>query len=583
MLKKLAGAIREYKLPSILAPLTVAVEVVAECLIPFLTAQLINAIETGSGMPTVLQYGFGLLGMAILSLTFGILAGYFCSVASCGFAKNLRHDLFYKIGTFSFSNIDEFSTSSLVTRLTTDVSNVQNAYMMLVRTAIRCPFMLVFAFVMSIRLGGPIALVFAGVVPVLAFGLFAIIWRVMPLFRRLFKKYDKLNESVQENVAGMRVVKSFVREDHERAKFGTASEELCRNFTRAEKILALNDPIMRLCMNISMLLISYLSARLIIGGYDPTDASSMGVGNFTGMITYSVQILISMMMVSMIFVMVTLAIESAHRIVEVLSAESDLTSPENALTELRDGSISFENVSFRYSKKAERAALQDVNLSIRSGETVGVIGGTGSSKSTLVSLISRLYDADEGCVRVGGEDVRAYDLDSLRNGVSVVLQKNLLFSGTIKENLRWGDPNATDEDMERACRLACAHDFVAAFPDGYDTYIEQGGTNVSGGQKQRLCIARALLKKPKILILDDSTSAVDTHTDAMIRRAMREEIPDTTKIIIAQRIASVQDADRIVVLDGGRIAACGTHAELLATSDIYREVYESQTREGGDH
>ena len=582
MLKKLAGAIREYKLPSILAPLTVAVEVVAECLIPFITAQLINAIETGKGMPTVLRYGFLLLGIALLSLTFGILAGYFCSVASCGFAKNLRHDLFYKIGTFSFTNIDSFSTSSLVTRLTTDVGNVQHAYMMLVRTAIRCPFMLIFAFVMSIRLGGPIALVFAGVLPLLAFGLFAIIHHVMPLFRRLFKKYDKLNESVQENVAGMRVVKSFVREDHEREKFGTASEELCRNFTRAEKVLALNDPVMRLCMNISMLLISYLSARLIIGNFVPEDPTSMGVGNFTGMITYSMQILMSMMMVSMIFVMVTMAIESARRITEVLSTESDLTNPEDPLYELADGSIAFDHVSFRYSKKAERAALQDITLSIASGETVGIIGGTGSAKSTLVSLISRLYDASEGEVRVGGHDVREYDLDTLRNGVSVVLQKNLLFSGTIKENLRWGDPNATDEELERACRLACAHEFVSAFPDGYDTYIEQGGTNVSGGQKQRLCIARALLKKPRILILDDSTSAVDTHTDALIRRAMREEIPDTTKIIIAQRIASVQDADRILVLDGGRVEAIGTHAELLVSSPIYREVFESQTRAGGD-
>ncbi|MBQ8174643.1 MAG: ABC transporter ATP-binding protein [Clostridia bacterium] len=582
MLKKLAGAIREYKLPSILAPLTVAVEVVAECLIPFITAQLINAIETGSGMPTVLKYGFGLLGMALLSLTFGILAGYFCSVASCGFAKNLRHDLFYKIGTFSFSNIDSFSTSSLVTRLTTDVSNVQQAYMMLVRTAIRCPFMLVFAFVMSIRLGGPIALVFAGVLPLLAFGLFAIIHHVMPLFRRLFKKYDKLNESVQENVAGMRVVKSFVREDHEREKFGAASDELCRNFTHAEKILALNDPIMRLCMNISMLLLSYLSARIIIGNFVPDDPTSMGVGNFTGMITYSMQVLMSMMMVSMVFVMVTMAIESAHRITEVLSTESDLKNPENPLYTLADGRIEFEGVSFRYAATAANPALQNVNLSIASGETVGIIGGTGSSKSTLISLISRLYDASEGMVRVGGEDVRAYDLDTLRNGVSVVLQKNLLFSGTIKENLRWGDPNATDEELEHACRLACAHDFVSAFPDGYDTYIEQGGTKVSGGQKQRLCIARALLKKPKILILDDSTSAVDTHTDAMIRRAMREEIPNTTKIIIAQRVASVQDADRIVVLDGGRIESCGTHEELLVSSPIYREVFESQTRAGGD-
>ena len=582
MIKKLLGSVREYKKHSILAPLTVAMEVVAECLIPFITAELINAIEDGAAMPVVLKYDFGLLAMALFSLTFGILAGYFCSVASCGFAKNLRHDLFYKIGTFSFSNIDTFSTSSLVTRLTTDVSNVQHAYMMLVRTAIRCPFMLVFAFVMSIRLGGSMALIFAGVLPVLAFALFFIISRVMPLFRRLFKKYDKLNESVQENIAGMRVVKSFVREDHERGKFGAASEELCRNFTRAEKMLALNDPIMKLCMYTCMLLISYLSARLIIGNFVPGDPTSMGVGNFTGMITYSMQILMSMMMVSMIFVMVTMAIESANRIAEVLSTESDLRNPAEPVYTLADGSIDFEDVSFRYSEKAERYALQDIRLSIRSGETVGIIGGTGSSKSTLVSLISRLYDATEGAVKVGGLDVREYDLDTLRNGVAVVLQKNVLFSGTIKENLRWGNPDATDEELVHACRLACADEFVSAFPAGYDTYIEQGGTNVSGGQKQRLCIARALLKKPKILILDDSTSAVDTHTDALIRRAMREEIPNTTKIIIAQRVSSVQDADRIVVLDGGRIESCGTHEELLSISPIYREVFDSQTKAGGE-
>ena len=582
MLKKLLSSVREYKKHSILAPLTVALEVVAECLIPFITAELINAIEGGADMPVVLKYGFGLLAMALFSLTFGILAGYFCSVASCGFAKNLRHNLFYKLGTFSFSNIDAFSASSLVTRLTTDVSNVQNAYMMLVRTAIRCPFMLIFAFVMSIRLGGSMALIFAGVVPVLAFGLFFIISRVMPLFRRLFKKYDKLNESVQENIAGMRVVKSFVREEQEKSKFNAASEELCRNFTRAEKMLALNDPIMKLCMYTCMLLISFLSARLIVGGYSPDDPNAMGVGNFTGMITYSMQILISMMMVSFVFVMVTMAIESAHRIAEVLSTESDLQSPTDPVYTLADGSIDFDGVSFRYSEKAERYALQDIHLSIRSGETIGIIGGTGSSKSTLVSLISRLYDVTEGSVKVGGFDVRAYDLDTLRNGVAVVLQKNVLFSGTIKENLRWGNPTATDEELVHACRLACADDFVSAFPDGYDTYIEQGGTNVSGGQKQRLCIARALLKKPKILILDDSTSAVDTHTDAMIRRAMREEIPGTTKIIIAQRISSVQDADRIIVMDGGRIESCGTHEELLATSPIYREVYESQTKMGGE-
>lgn len=582
MLKKLLGSVRQYKKQSILAPLTVALEVVVECMIPFLTAQLINAIENGAGMPTILQYGFGLLAMALLSLSFGIMAGYFCSVASCGFAKNLRHDLFYRIGEFSFSNIDRFSTSSLVTRLTTDVSNVQHAYMMLVRTAIRCPFMLIFAFVMSIRLGGSLSLVFAVVLPILAFALFFIISRVMPLFRRLFKKYDKLNESVQENIAGMRVVKSFVREDYERDKFGRASEELCRDFTRAEKMLAFNDPVMKFCMYTSMLLLSYFSARVIVSNFVPDDPTAMGVGNFTGMITYSMQILMSMMMVSMVFVMVTMAIESARRITEVLSEESDLQNPADPVYTVADGSILFDNVSFRYSEKAERSALQNVQLSISSGETVGIIGGTGSSKSTLVSLISRLYDASEGTVKVGGLDVREYDLDTLRNQVAVVLQKNVLFSGTIKENLRWGDPDATDEELIHACRLACADDFVQSFPDGYDTYIEQGGTNVSGGQKQRLCIARALLKKPKILILDDSTSAVDTHTDAMIRRAMREEIPGTTKIIIAQRVSSVQDADRIVVMDGGRIESCGTHEELLTISPIYREVYESQTKTGGE-
>ncbi len=582
MLKKLLGSVREYKKHSILAPLTVALEVVAECLIPFITAELINAIEGGADMSVILQYGFGLLAMAVLSLSFGILAGYFCSVASCGFAKNLRHDLFYKIGDFSFSNIDSFSTSSLVTRLTTDVSNVQHAYMMLVRTAIRCPFMLIFAFVMSIQLGGSLAWIFAGILPVLAFALFFIISKVMPLFRTLFKKYDKLNESVQENIAGMRVVKSFVREDYEREKFGRASEELARDFTRAEKMLALNDPIMKLCIYTSMLLLSFFASRLIITNFVPGDDASMGVGNYTGMITYSMQILMSMMMVSMIFVMVTMAIESARRIAEVLSTESDLQNPPEPVYELTDGSVDFEGVCFRYAKTAERNVLSDINLSVKSGETIGIMGGTGSSKSTLISLISRLYDATEGTVRVGGRDVREYDLETLRNSVAVVLQKNVLFSGTIKENLRWGNPAATDEEMEHACRLAEAHDFVTGFPEGYDTYIEQGGTNVSGGQKQRLCIARALLKKPKILILDDSTSAVDTRTDAMIRRAMREEIPGTTKIIIAQRVSSVQDADRIIVLDGGRIEACGTHEELLASSPVYREVYESQTKAGGD-
>ncbi len=578
MIKKIAGAVREYKLPSLLAPLTVAVEVVAECLIPFFTAELINEIQRGCDMTVILKYGLFLLGTALLSLTFGVLAGYFCSVASCGFAKNLRHDLFYRIGDFSFAEIDGFSTSSLVTRLTTDVSNVQNAYMMLVRTAIRCPFMLIFSFIMSIKLGGPLALVFVVVIPFLGFALFFIIARVMPLFRRVFKKYDKLNESVQENVAGMRVVKSFVREDYETKKFARASDDVCTDFTRAEKILAFNDPVMRLCMNVSMLAISFFATYLIVRNFVPGDAGAMNVGNFTGMITYSMQILISMMMVSMVFVMMTLALESARRISEVLSTESSLKSPANALTEVPDGEVEFCAVNFKYAAAAERYALQDINLHIRAGETIGIIGGTGSSKTSLVNLISRLYDVTEGKVLVGGHDVREYDLTTLRNAVAVVLQKNVLFSGTIKENLRWGNPDATDEQLEHVCRLAQADEFIRAFPKGYDTYIEQGGSNVSGGQKQRLCIARALLKDPKVLVLDDSTSAVDTRTDAMIRRAMREEIPGTTKIIIAQRISSVQDADRIVVMDGGRIAACGTHEELLATSPIYREVFESQTK-----
>ena len=579
MLKTLMGAVREYKRPSLLAPILVSLEVVAECLIPFFTADLIKAIEDNAGIPTVLKYGFILLGMALLSLTFGILAGYYCSVGSCGFAKNLRHDLYARIGGYSFANIDRFSTSSLVTRLTTDVANVQNAYMVIIRTAIRCPFMLIFAFVMSVRLGGSLAWIFAGILPVLAFALFFIISRVMPLFRRVFKKYDKLNESVQENIVGMRVVKSFVREDYEREKFNRASDDVCRDFTHAEKILALNNPIMQLCIYTSLLLISYFCSKIVISQFGQT---TMHVGTLSSMLTYSMQILMSMMMVSMVFVMITMAAESARRITEVLQEESTISNPADPLTVVEDGSIDFDGVSFKYSETAEKYALSDIDLHIASGETIGIIGGTGSAKTSLVNLISRLYDVSEGCVRVGGHDVREYDLETLRNAVAVVLQKNVLFSGTIKENLRWGDPNATDEELVRACRLAQADDFIRAFPDGYDTYIEQGGSNVSGGQKQRLCIARALLKKPQILILDDSTSAVDTHTDAMIRRAMREEIPGTTKIIIAQRISSVQEADRIVVMENGRIAACGSHDELLLSSAIYREVYESQTRAGGD-
>ena len=579
MLKPLVRAVRQYKRPSILAPIIVSLEVVAECLIPFFTADLIKAIEDNMGLPTVLKYGFILLGMALLSLTFGVLAGYFCSVAACGFAKNLRHDLFARIGTYSFANIDRFSTSSLVTRLTTDVANVQNAYMMIIRTAIRCPFMLIFAFVMSVRLGGSLAWIFAGIIPVLGFVLFFIIGKVMPLFRRVFRKYDKLNESVQENIVGMRVVKSFVREDYEREKFNRASQDVCHDFTRAEKILAFNTPVMQLCIYTALILISYFCSKIVISQFGQT---GMHVGTLSSMLTYSMQIMMSMMMVSMVFVMITMAAESARRIAEVLTEESTLQNPENPITAVENGSIDFENVSFKYSEKAEKNALSGIDLHIASGETVGIIGGTGSSKTSLVNLISRLYDATEGCVRVAGQDVRAYDLEALRNAVAVVLQKNVLFSGSIKENLRWGNPEASDEELVHACRLAQADEFVRSFPDGYDTHIEQGGSNVSGGQKQRLCIARALLKKPKILILDDSTSAVDTRTDALIRRAMREEIPGTTKIIIAQRISSVQDADRIVVMENGRIAACGTHEELLANSPIYREVYESQTKAGGD-
>ena len=575
MIRTLAGSVREYKTQSILAPITVSLEVVAECLIPFFTAQLINAIENGCEMNTVLLYGFGLLGTALLSLTFGVLAGNFCSVAACGFAKNLRHDIYHKISTYSFANMDKFSTSSLVTRLTTDVSNVQQAYMMLIRTAIRCPFMLIFAFVMSINLGGSLAWIFAVIIPILGFFLFSIAGKAMPLFRRVFKKYDKLNESVQENISGMRVVKSFVREDYERKKFNRASDDVCNDFTRAEKLLALNAPVMQLCSHASLLLIAFFCSKIIISEFGVT---SMELGTMSGMITYSMQVLMSMMMVSMIFVMITMATEAARRIAEVLEEEPTLKNPQDPIMEVADGSVVFDRVSFRYSEEAANNALCDISFSIRSGETIGIIGGTGSSKTSLINLISRLYDATEGTVSVGGRDVRDYDMQVLRNSVAVVLQKNVLFSGTIKENLRWGDADATDEEIVRACRIAEADSFIRTFPEGYDTRISQGGTNVSGGQKQRLCIARALLKKPKILILDDSTSAVDTRTDAAIRRAIREELPAMTKIIIAQRISSVQDADRILVMENGRIESLGTHEELLLSSPIYREVYESQTR-----
>ncbi|MBQ7319581.1 MAG: ABC transporter ATP-binding protein [Clostridia bacterium] len=574
MLKTLAGCIREYKKASILTPLFVSIEVVIECIIPLLTAELITSIEQGCNMPTIVRYGLLLVVMAILSLTMGVLSGHYCAIASAGFAKNLRHDLFYRVQDFSFTNIDKISTPSLVTRLTTDISNVQMAYMMIIRTAIRCPFMLIFAFVMSIRLGGPLAWVFAAIIPMLAFGLFSIIFKVMPLFRRVFRKYDRLNESVQENIKGMRVVKSFVREEHEKEKFDAASSDVCGDFTRAEKILALNTPIMQFCIYCCMILISFFCAKIVIS----TGGVQLGLGTLSGMTTYSMQILMSMMMVSMIFVMVTMSGESARRICEVLREEPSLHNVADPVMEVADGSIDFEGVSFRYSADAEKMALSNIDLHIASGQTVGIIGGTGSSKTTMVNLISRLYDVTEGVLRVGGVDVRDYDMETLRNEVAVVLQKNVLFSGTIKQNLRWGDPDASDEEMKRICRLAMADEFISTFPDGYDTYIEQGGANVSGGQKQRLCIARALLKKPKILILDDSTSAVDTRTDAMIRKAFREEIPGTTKIIIAQRISSVQDADLIVVMEGGTIHGMGTHEQLLQSNEIYREVYISQNK-----
>ncbi len=577
MYKQLARSIREYKSVSIKAPVFVSLEVLMECIIPFVIAQLVNQIKAGCDFATILQYGAVLLVMAGLSLFFGVLAGKYAATASCGFARNLRKDMFYKIQDYSFQNIDKFSTSSLVTRLTTDITNVQMAYMMIVRAAIRCPLMLVFSFTMAFVMGGRMALIFLLVAPILGIGLFCVIRTVMPLFKRVFKKYDALNNSIQENVQGMRVVKSYVREDYEKKKFTAAAEDVCRDFTQAEKILAFNNPLMQFSLYVVMVFVLSFGSYTII----TTRGLALDVGQFSALLTYSFQILSSLMMFSMVFVMITMASESAHRILEVIQEESTLKSPENGLTEVADGSIDFDHVSFKYSEHAERMALTDIDLHIKSGETIGIIGGTGSSKSSLIQLISRLYDATEGSVKVGGRDVRDYDLEALRNQVAVVLQKNVLFSGTIKENLRWGNKNATDAELEEACRLAQADEFIQRFPEKYDTYIEQGGSNVSGGQKQRLCIARALLKKPKVLILDDSTSAVDTKTDALIRKAFREFIPETTKIIIAQRTSSVEDADRILVLDGGAISAIGTHEELLETSEIYREVYTSQNKAGG--
>ena len=578
MIRKLAKSIREYKTASLLSPLFVTIEVILECIIPFIIAQLLEVIRTDINMGAIIRYGLLLSTMAILSLVTGALAGAFCARASAGFAKNLRKDMYYKIQDFSFENIDKFSTPSLVTRMTTDVTNVQLSYMMIVRLAIRCPIMMIFSFVMAFVMGGYLAFVFVAVIPPLAFALFFIMQKVMPLFHRVFKKYDALNESIQENVKGMRVVKAYVREDFEKQKFDRAAEEVKVDFTRAERLLAWNNPIMQFAFYTVISSILFIGSYLILS----SSGSVINVPEVSQLIVYGFQILSSLMMFSMVFAMIAMSGESARRIVEILDEESTLHNPADPVYEVKDGSVDFDDVFFKYSKTAEKFVLSDIDLHIKSGETIGIIGGTGSSKTSLVNLISRLYDVTEGSVKVGGVDVRAYDLDTLRNQVAVVLQKNILFSGTIKENLRWGNPDATDEEMIEACRLAQADEFITRFPDGYDTYIEQGGANVSGGQKQRLCIARALLKKPKILILDDSTSAVDTHTDALIRKAFREYLPDTTKIIIAQRISSVQDADKIIVMESGRINAVGTHEELVKTNAIYREVYESQVKGGSD-
>ncbi len=573
MIKRLSQCIREYKKDAILSPLYVLVESLLDVAIPFVMAVLIyKGIEAGN-MSMILRYGAILVGFALVALTFGALSGRSCARATAGFARNLRHDMFHHLQVYSFSNIDKFSSAGLVTRLTTDVSNVQNAFMMIIRTLIRCPAMLIFAMVMSFRINHDISLIFLAVIPILGVGLYLIIKHVHPVFERVFKTYDRLNGVVQENLSGIRVVKNFVREDHEIEKFDTISGTIYKDFSLAERILALNSPLMQGCVYACMILVSWLGAKQIVIG-------NMSTGNLMSFFTYIMQILSSLMMLSMVFVMITMSRASAERIVEVLDEESDITNCDNPVYEVKDGSVEFTDVSFSYAKRPDKTVLDDIDLIIPSGQTVGIIGGTGSSKSSLVQLIPRLYDVTGGCVKVGGVDVRNYDLQTLRHNVAMVLQKNTLFSGTIKENLRWGNPDATDEELVHACRLAQADDFISTFPDGYDTYIEQGGTNVSGGQKQRLCIARAILRKPKILILDDSTSAVDTKTDALIRQAFREEIPNTTKIIIAQRISSVMDADQIVVMDNGRINACGTHEELLANNEIYREVYESQQKGG---
>lgn len=576
IIRVLKKSIREYKRDSILTPILVAFEALVECIIPLMVANLVNKMQNGCDLSVILKYGVILIIMACFSLLFGALAGITAANASAGFGKNLRKDLFMAVQNFSFENIDRFSASSLVTRMTTDVTNVQMAYMMIIRTVVRAPLMLIFSLVMGFIMGGPLAFIFLFTIPVLGIGLGLVIKKTMPLFRKVFKKYDNLNNSVQENINGIRVVKSFVREDFEMKKFNEAAEDVCADFTKAEKILALNNPMMQFCLYVVMIFVLTFGSYLVVnfGG------AIIQVGQLSSLLTYCFQILMSLMMLSMIFVMVTISIESCERIVAVLEEKRTISNPENPIYEVNDGSIDFNNVSFKYSKRADRYALENINLHIKSGQTIGILGGTGSSKTSLVNLISRLYDVTEGEVKVGGVNVKDYDLVTLRDAVSVVLQKNVLFSGSIKENLRWGNKDATDEEIEEACHLACADEFIEQFPDKYDTHIEQGGTNVSGGQKQRLCIARALLKKPKILILDDSTSAVDTKTDAIIRAGFKKFIPETTKIIIAQRVSSVQDADQIIIMNNGSIEAVGTHDELLASNPIYQEVYYSQNKGG---
>ncbi len=580
--KTIAKSIREYKKPSILAPVFVALEVIFEVLIPYTMTLLLGRIdkiseanETAALLPEILKYGGILLALALGALACGSLSGLFCARASSGFAKNLRKDMYYKIQDFSFSNIDRFSSSSLVTRLTTDVTNVEMSYMMIIRTAIRSPFMLIFSMIMAFSINTRMALIFLCTAPVLAIGLILILTKAVPLFNRIFKRYDAMNESVEENVNGMRVVKSYVREDFEKEKFGKASDNVKKDFIKAEKLIAWNTPLMNFCIYAGLIAMYAVGSIFIV----KDNQALLKLTELQSFMTYSFQILMALMMLSMIMVTIIMSTASANRIAEVLNEKSTITSPDNALTEIKDGSIEFSDVSFKYSEKAEKNALDNINLSINSGETVGIIGGTGSGKTSLVNLIPRLYDVTDGEIKVGGENVKNYDVESLRNNVAVVLQKNVLFSGTIKENLRWGDENATDEQIEHAATLAQADEFIQRFPEKYDTYIEQGGVNVSGGQKQRLCIARALLKKPKILILDDSTSAVDTKTDALIRKAFKEYIPETTKIIIAQRIASVQDADKIVIMENGKISAVGTHETLLKDNEIYQELYYSQNKE----